>query len=65
MVSYSNAQVPEAPAATYYAFAEQCMEWAKNARSAQERDAYMRMVIQWLGAGARLQTCSHFRREMG
>lgn len=26
---------------TFYGFAEQCIKWAKNARSMQERAAYM------------------------
>ena len=65
MLSHSNAPVPPAHAATYYAFAEQCMELAKNARSTQECYVYMRMAIQWFDAGARLQTCSRFRKETG
>jgi len=44
-------------AAAFYAFAEQCIQWAKDARSPQERDVYVRLAIQWLDAGARLQTC--------
>ena len=46
------------PAAAFYAFAEQCIQWAKDAPSPQERDVYVRMAIQWLDAGARLQTCT-------
>ena len=29
---------------TFYGFAEQCIKWAKNARSMQERAAYMDAV---------------------
>ena len=41
---------------TFYGFAEQCIKWAKNARSMQERAAYMSMAMQWLETGARFQT---------
>lgn len=62
MLSHSNAH-SVAPAAAYYAFAEQCMEWAKNARSTQERHAYMRMALQWFDAGALLQLAPRFRKQ--
>ena len=29
---------------TFYGFAEQCIKWAKNARSMQERAAYIRPI---------------------
>jgi hypothetical protein len=49
-------QLAVSAGSTLYGFAEQCVEWAKNARSIQERAVYMRMAMQWLDAGARLQT---------
>jgi hypothetical protein len=32
------------------------MDWAKTTRSLQERVVYVQMGLQWLAAGARLQT---------
>ena len=49
-------KLPVSAASTFYSFAEQCIQWAENARSIQERAVYMRMAMQWLDAGARLQT---------
>jgi hypothetical protein len=40
----------------FYTFASRCMEWANTTRSLQERAAYVQMGLQWLAAGARLQT---------
>jgi hypothetical protein len=40
----------------FYAFASRCMEWANTTRSLQERGVYVQMGLQWLAAGARLQT---------
>ena len=37
-------------------FAERCIDWAKTTRSLQERVVYLQMGLQWLAAGARLQT---------
>jgi hypothetical protein len=42
--------------AQFYAFAERCIDWAKTTRSMQERAVYVQMGLQWLAAGARLQT---------
>jgi hypothetical protein len=41
----------------FYTFASRCMDWAKTTRSLQERAVYVQMGLQWLAAGARLQTC--------
>jgi hypothetical protein len=40
----------------FYTFASRCMDWANTARSLQERACYVQMGLQWLAAGARLQT---------
>ena len=40
----------------FYTFASRCMEWANTIRSLQERAVYVQMGLQWLAAGARLQT---------
>jgi hypothetical protein len=42
--------------AQFYNFASRCMDWAKTTRSLQERAVYAQMGLQWLAAGARLQT---------
>ena len=42
--------------AQFYNFAGRCMDWAKTTRSLQERAVYVQMGLQWLAAGARLQT---------
>jgi hypothetical protein len=42
--------------AQFYNFASRCMDWAKTTRSLQERAVYVQMGLQWLAAGARLQT---------
>jgi hypothetical protein len=49
-------QLAMSAGSTFYGFAEQCIKWAKNARSIQERAAYMSMAMQWLETGARFQT---------
>jgi hypothetical protein len=40
----------------FYTFASQCIDWAKTTKSLQERAVYVQMGLQWLAAGARLQT---------
>ncbi|HTV26407.1 MAG TPA: hypothetical protein VMF32_01350 [Xanthobacteraceae bacterium] len=45
----------------FYAFAERCLDWAKTTRSVQERAVYLQMGLQWLAAGARLQTFLQFK----
>jgi hypothetical protein len=40
----------------FYTFASRCMDWANTTRSLQERACYVQMGLQWLAAGARLQT---------
>jgi hypothetical protein len=40
----------------FYNFATRCMDWAHTTRSLQERALYVQMGLQWLAAGARLQT---------
>jgi hypothetical protein len=42
--------------AQFYNFANRCMDWAKTTRSLQERAVYVQMGLQWLAAGASLQT---------
>ena len=46
--------------AQFYNFASRCMDWAKTTRSLQERAVYVQMGLQWLAAGARLQTFLQF-----
>ena len=46
--------------AQFFTFAGRCMDWAKTTRSFQERALYMQMGLQWLAAGARLQTFLQF-----
>jgi hypothetical protein len=45
-----------AASAAFYDFAGRCMDWAKTTRSLQERAIYTLMGVQWLAAGAQLQT---------
>jgi hypothetical protein len=45
----------------FYTFASRCMDWAKTTRSLQERAVYVQMALQWLAAGARLQTLLQFK----
>jgi hypothetical protein len=40
----------------FYAFAGRCLDWAKTARSVQERALYARMALKYLAAAARLHT---------
>ena len=47
--------------AQFYNFASRCMNWAKTPRSLQERALYVQMGLQWLAAGARLQTFLQFK----
>ena len=47
--------------AQFYDFASRCMDWAKTTRSLQERAVYAQMGLQWLAAGARLQTFLQFK----
>jgi hypothetical protein len=49
--------------AQFYAFADRCIDWAKTTRSVQERGVYVQMGLQWLAAGARLQTLLHFKNH--
>ena len=49
--------------AQFYTFAGRCMDWAKTTRSLQERALYVQMGLQWLAAGARLQTFLCERRN--
>src|SRR5579859_4207869 len=46
--------------AQFYNFASRCMNWPKTTRSLQERALYVQMGLQWLAAGARLQTFLQF-----
>jgi len=47
--------------AQLYNFAGRCMDWANTTRSLQERALYKQMALQWLAAGARLQTFAQFK----
>ena len=65
-VGHENALTPgDILAATaivqFYNFACRCMDWAKTTRSLQERAVYVQMGLQWLAAGARLQTFLQFK----
>lgn len=51
--------------AQFYTFANRCMDWAKATRSLQERALYVQMGLQWLAAGARLQTFLNFKNSQG
>ena len=60
-VDYDKALTPgefyaTSAATQFYAFADQCMQWAKTASSPHERAVYCQMGLHWLGAAARLQT---------
>jgi hypothetical protein len=48
--------VAAAAIAQFYNFASRCLDWAKTTRSLQERAVYVQMGLQWLAAGARMQT---------
>ena len=47
--------------AQFYTFASRCMDWANTTRSLQERALYVQMALQWLAAGARLQTLARLK----
>ena len=47
--------------AQFYTFSSRCMDWAKTTRSLQERAVYVQLGLQWLAAGARLQTFLQFK----
>ena len=49
--------------AQFYTFAGRCMDWARTTRSLQERAVYVQLGLQWLAAGARLQTLLQFRNS--
>jgi hypothetical protein len=49
--------------AQFYSFASRCMDWATTTRSLQERAVYVQMGLQWLAAGARLQTFLQFKNS--
>jgi hypothetical protein len=57
----SDAQLNATVIAQFYDFASRCMDWAKSTRSLQERAVYVQMGLQWLAAGARLQTFLQFK----
>lgn len=46
-----------------YDFASRCIDWANTTRSLQERALYVQMGLQWLAAGARLQTFLQFKNS--
>lgn len=52
--------LPATAITQFYNFASRCMDWAKTTRSLQERAVYIQMGLQWLAAGARLQTFLQF-----
>lgn len=49
--------------AQFYTFASRCMDWAYTTRSLQERSVYTQMAMQWLAAGARLQTFAQLKNR--
>lgn len=49
--------------AQFYTFARRCMDWANTTRSLQERAVYSQMALQWLAAGARLQTFAQLKKS--
>lgn len=53
--------VAASAAAQFYNFADRCMDWAKTTRSIQERAVYTQMGLQWLAAGAKLQTALYLK----
>jgi hypothetical protein len=44
----------------YREFADECMGWAKTARSEQERQIFLQMAQTWLWAAARLDGDTSF-----
>jgi hypothetical protein len=55
--------VAASAAAQFYNFAGRCMDWAQTTRSLQEREIYTQMGLQWLAAGAQLQTFMHLLKQ--
>jgi hypothetical protein len=49
--------------AQFYTFASRCMDWAQTTRSLKERSVYTQMAMQWLAAGARLQTFAQLKNR--
>ena len=49
--------------AQFYTFARRCMDWANTTRSLQERAVYSQVALQWLAAGARLQTFAQLKKS--
>ena len=49
--------------AQFYTLASRCMDWANTTRSLQERAVYTKMGLQWLAAGARLQTFAQLQQS--
>ncbi len=49
--------------AQFYTFASRCMDWANTTRSLHERVVYTQMGLQWLAAGARLQTFAQVQKS--
>ena len=49
--------------AQFYTFASRCMDWANATHSLQERALYVQMGLQWLAAGARLQTFAQLKNS--
>jgi hypothetical protein len=39
------------------------MDWAQTTRSLKERSVYTQMAMQWLAAGARLQTFAQLKNR--
>ena len=42
----------------YRANADECMDWARTARSERERSIFIQMAQTWLHAAMLLETCS-------
>jgi hypothetical protein len=43
----------------YRANADECMDWARTARSERERSIFIQMAQTWLHAAMLLETCSN------
>ena len=59
--SLIGGELPASAIAQSYTFASRCMDWAQTTRSLKERSVYTQMAMQWLAAGARLQTFARLK----
>jgi hypothetical protein len=61
--SHKGKVIPSSAFDQFYNFATQCMDWANTTRFPQERAIYTQMALQWLTAGARLQTFAQLKNS--